>query len=112
MTIVIQKYFQQCVSLWLQTIGRYICGINHHWLPYEFAPGQGQIYAHMLGITTHHDVYNQYYNLQQFSDAGHQQAKFLSDWVERTFAMTAMVLPEMVEAVEQLNKEQQQQVHP
>ena len=112
MTIVVQEYFQRRVSIWLQTIGRYIFGIQHHWLRYEFAPGRGQIHAHMLAITNHHDVHNHYYNLQKFNDAGQQQAEFLADWVDRTFAMTAMVLPEMMEAVEQLNKQQQQQVHP
>ena len=52
-TLIVQEYFQQRVMAWLKTIGKIIFGIKHHWLRYEFAPGRGQIHAHMLAITDH-----------------------------------------------------------
>ena len=53
LTIVIQEYFQEQVKIWLKTVGKYVFGIEHFWLRYEFAPLQGQIHCHMLAITKH-----------------------------------------------------------
>ena len=47
-TIVVQKYFQKLVQHWLDTVGKDIFKINHHWCRIEFAPSRGQIHAHML----------------------------------------------------------------
>ena len=51
MTVVIQEYFQVRVQHWLKSIGAPIFGIKHWYLRYEFAPGRGQIHAHMLCIS-------------------------------------------------------------
>ena len=85
-SLVVQEYFQQRVEIWLDTIGKDIFGIKHHWLRYEFAPGRGQIHAHMLAITDHQDVFKDYHAYRDFPD---MQAHLLSKWVQDTFGMTA-----------------------
>jgi hypothetical protein len=50
-SIVVQEYFQKRVLVWFNTIGKFVFGINHHWIRYEFAPGRGQIHAHVLCIS-------------------------------------------------------------
>jgi len=49
--VVVQEYFQRRVVIWLKTYGKKILGINHYWIRYEFAPGRGQIHAHILCIS-------------------------------------------------------------
>ena len=87
-TLVVQEYFQQRVAIWLKTIGKHIFGIKHHWLRYEFAPGRGQIHAHMLAITDHTEVFQESYKHRHDKDT---QAKILSDWASATFGMTASI---------------------
>jgi hypothetical protein len=86
-TLVIQEYFQLRVKSWLNTVGKCIFKISHHWLRFEFAPGRGQIHAHMLAIVDNKDILREAYNLRC---AGHSQqhANLLSRWVEDTFSMT------------------------
>ncbi len=55
-TLVIQEYFQERVKAWLDTVGKELIGIKHHWLRYEFAPSRGQIHAHMIVICDNKDV--------------------------------------------------------
>ena len=86
--IVVQEYFQQRVSAWLSTVGKDILKIKHHWLRYEFAPGRGQIHAHMLAISDNMDIQSAYYN---FKDDAKKQTEILSQWAQDTFAMTASV---------------------
>ena len=40
-TIVVQKYFQRRVQNWLDTVGKDIFKITHHWCRFEFAPIRG-----------------------------------------------------------------------
>ena len=56
--IVIQEYFQRRVETWLDTVGKEIFGIKHHWVRYEFAPGRGQIHAHLLAISEDQSIYD------------------------------------------------------
>ena len=95
-TLVIQEYFQKRVMLWLRTVGKHVFGIQHYWLRYEFAPGRGQIHAHMLAITKFIDVQRHYNALFQtrFPDTSREnQAQYLNEWVKQTFPMTASVHP-------------------
>lgn len=106
-TLVVQEYFQQRVSLWLQTVGKQVFKINHHWLRYEFAPGRGQIHAHMLAITDHLVELSKSYQLQEedkrVKDSNRnqtsEQAKFIMDWVNTSFKLTSMVHPELIQLV-------------
>ena len=84
--LITQEYFQQRVTIWLKTIGKPLFGIKHHWLRYEFAPGRGQIHAHMLAISDCQDIQNKYYSAR---DNPNKQAKILAEWVKAKFAMTA-----------------------
>ncbi len=86
-TLVIQEYFQIRVKHWLSTIGKTLFKIKHHWLRFEFAPGRGQIHAHMLAIVDNTHVMRYAYDL--YSN-GHTQlhADLLSRWAQDTFSMT------------------------
>ena len=86
-TLVIQEYFQIRVKHWLSTIGKTLFKIKHHWLRFEFAPGRGQIHAHMLAIVDNKEVMRYAYELQS---NGHTQlhADLLSRWAQDTFSMT------------------------
>ena len=87
-TLIVQEYFQLRVQNWMETVGKHIFGIQHHWLRYEFAPGRGQIHAHMLAITDHLDVFQKCHRLRGNKQ---QQALLLSDWARTTFGMTATI---------------------
>ena len=86
-TLVIQEYFQTRVKHWLSTIGKSLFKIKHHWLRFEFAPGRGQIHAHMLAIVDNKDVMRYAYDLHS---NGHAQlhAELLARWAQDTFSMT------------------------
>ena len=88
--IVVQEYFQQRVSAWLETVGKHVLNIKHYWLRYEFAPGRGQIHAHMLAIGDNMDIQKLYFKHMGNLD---KQSKILSEWAQNTFAMTASVPP-------------------
>ena len=106
LTMVVQEYFQNRVNAWLQSVGRHVLGIKHHWLRYEFAPGRGQIHAPMLAITNHMNVHSHYYYLGQGTDkeaSRTRQAEYLASWVENTFQMTASVHPQLLQAVSARN---------
>lgn len=38
------------MKIWLDTVGKHIFNIRHHWCRFEFAPSRGQIHAHLLAI--------------------------------------------------------------
>ena len=83
---------------WMNTIGKHIFGIKHHWLCYEFAPGRGQIHAHMLAITKHIEVLQHYHAIgptDKEANDTQRQANYLSAWVQSTFQMTACVHKEL-----------------
>jgi hypothetical protein len=86
-TLVIQEYFQIRVKSWLATVGKTVFKITHYWLRFEFAPGRGQIHAHMLAIVDNKDLLREAYRLRS---NGHTQlhAELLSRWVQDTFMMT------------------------
>ena len=81
-SIVVQEYFQERVKLWLQTVGRKVFRIQHHWLRYEFAPSRGQIHAHMLVISDRKYIKI----LEDHIEANPlHKAAILSQWVKNPF---------------------------
>lgn len=83
-----QEYFQERVKAWLETVGKNLLGIKHHWLRYEFAPSRGQIHTHMLVICDNSDV------IKTCSALKHDKvrlAKYLSAWLGDTIGMTAEI---------------------
>jgi hypothetical protein len=85
--LVIQEYFQIRVKHWLSTIGKTLFKIKHHWLRFEFAPGRGQIHAHMLAIVDNKAVMRHAYDLHSH---GHTKlhAELLGRWAQDIFSMT------------------------
>jgi hypothetical protein len=90
-TIVIQEYFQKRTEIWLETIGKAIFGIKHHWARYEFAPGRGQIHTHLLAIPEDHDVFEECYHLLKEDNGDIKRAEHLADWASKQFGLTACV---------------------
>jgi len=90
-SIVIQEYFQRRTELWLNTVGKEIFGIDHYWVRYEFAPGRGQIHAHLLAISRYNDIYADCYTVLKEKNGETTRAELLSEWAESTFGLTACV---------------------
>ena len=53
----VQEYFQVRVKAWLETVGKTVFRIKHHWVRYEFAPGRGQIHTHLVAIPDNHSIF-------------------------------------------------------
>ena len=100
-TIVVQEYFQKRLSFWLQTVGKQVFRIKHYWLRYEFAPGRGQIHAHMLAITDHKQIFKKFNDMKQDEQA---QAKYLSEWMATSLYMTASVHNELLQKIETIQE--------
>ena len=92
-TVVIQEYFQRRVEIWLQTVGKKLFGVKHFWVRYEFAPGRGQIHAHLLAIPDK-QTFTELCNAQSCnsSEGGvDPRAEALAKWAEARFGLTASV---------------------
>ena len=83
--LLVQEHFQQRVTTFLETYGRNILGIKHHWVRYEFAKGRGQIHAHLLAIT---DDSSQ--PCAREGESIEQRCERVEKWVVDKFNMTAM----------------------
>ena len=92
-SIVVQEYFQRRVKVWLETVGRKVFGIKHHWVRCEFAPGRGQIHAHLLAIPDDHSVYEAACRVSKQENGEAKRAKLMADWAESKFGMTASIHP-------------------
>ena len=84
---MIQEYFQKRVEVWLNTVGKEVFKIKYHWLRYEFAPGRGQIHAHMLLIMENQDIQKKVYNAK----TEEEKASLIDLWMKRTFGMTTHI---------------------
>ena len=91
-SLVVQEYFQIRVETWIEFVGRPVFGIQHHWLRYEFAPGRGQIHAHMLAVSNHLAVYEMAHQDLKNPDGEVKRAERLSKWAEDRYGMTASVV--------------------
>ena len=93
--VVVQEYFQDRVVTWLDTVGKVIFGIEHYWVRYEFAPGRGQIHAHLLAISKDQEVYTIAHQAAKFDAEANEseptRAKILSEWASSKFGLTASV---------------------
>jgi len=93
-SIVVQEYFQKRVEIWLQTVGKDIFGIEHYWVRYEFAPGRGQIHAHLLAISDDQTIYEMCHNDMKQPNGEELRAQRLSEWTQHKFGLTASVANE------------------
>jgi hypothetical protein len=95
-SLVIQEFFQKRVEVWLETVGKTVFDIKHHWVRFEFAPSRGQIHAHLLAICG-----DQSFNiaLHQLRDDPASQAKFLENWSKRSYDYSAEVDVEVFDSL-------------
>ena len=92
-SLVVQEYFQARVETWLKTVGKEIFGIEHYWVRFEFAPGRGQIHAHLLAISRDNDIYKLCHNDMKYNNGEERRARRLAEWAENKFGLTASVSP-------------------
>ena len=83
-TIVVQEYFQKKVKIWLETIGKNIFQIKHHWCRFEFAPSRGQVHAHLLAISDYSSFFRYLYNNVTETD----RPDILADWAQQQLGFT------------------------
>jgi hypothetical protein len=60
-SLVVQEFFQIRLQNWMDTIGKDIFRIKHHYTRFEFAKGRGQIHAHILAITQDNGLCVEFY---------------------------------------------------
>jgi hypothetical protein len=89
---------KQRIQLWLDTVGKNVFGIKHHWLRFEFAPSCGQTHAHMSCIHEDPTFLQEDHRLRANKTL---QASYLQDWAEQSFGMTAS-LPKCAELEKQV----------
>lgn len=92
-SIVIQEYFQRRVEIWLETVGKEIFGIDHYWVRFEFAPGRGQIHAHLLAIPRNQSIYKLCHATMKEEGGAAKRDQYLAEWASKKFGLTASVAP-------------------
>jgi hypothetical protein len=85
---VIQEYFQLRTEAWLETVGKDVFGIKHYWVRYEFAPGRGQIHAHLLAIPEDQSIYELCYNDTKEPNGKAKRAGRISACAAAKFGLT------------------------
>jgi hypothetical protein len=90
-SIVIQEYFQIRTEKWLETVGKQIFGIKHYWVRYEFAPGRGQIHAHLLAIPEDQSIYHLCHEDMKQPNGKEIRARRMAEWAKDKFGLTASV---------------------
>ena len=90
-TIVIQEYFQKRVEIFLDSVGKEIFGIEHYWVRYEFAPGRGQIHAHLLAISKDDKIFKLMKEDSRMQDGDILATERLAHWAKERFDLTASV---------------------
>jgi len=91
-SLIVQEYFQLRVEAWLRLVGKPLFGIKHHWVRFEFAPGRGQIHAHMLCVSDHIEIYEKCYeDLKDAKEGETKRARRLSEWASKKYGLTASV---------------------
>lgn len=111
-TLVIQEYFQKRVKNWLETVGKNVFNIKHHWLRFEFAPGRGQIHAHCLLILDNMSMQKEAHDAKiQANEIGaaferditddieEERAGIYQRWAETELCMTTAI-PEVFDTTE------------
>ena len=91
--LVVQEYFQKRVITWLETVGKQVFRIKHYWIRYEFAPGRGQIHAHLLAIPDNHQIYeacHRDYKKGTQKSLGERAERF-AKWAQENLGLTASV---------------------
>ena len=91
-SLVVQEYFQLRVEAWLRLVGKPVFGINHYWVRFEFAPGRGQIHAHMLCVSDHIEIYEKCHeDLKDEKNGEARHAQRLAEWAFKKYGLIASV---------------------
>jgi len=91
-SLVVQEYFELRVEAWLRLVGKEVFGIKHYWVRFEFAPGRGQIHAHMLCISDHLEIFEKCHeDLKDEREGEARRAVRLADWASKKYGLTATV---------------------
>ena len=90
-SIVVQEYFQHRVTKWLETVGKTIFNIKHYWVRFEFAPGRGQIHAHLLAIPEDHSIYQLCHLDLKQANGQEKRAQRMAAWADEYLGLTASV---------------------
>lgn len=85
--IVVQEYFQKRVELWLEIVGKKVLDIAHYYIRYEFAPGRGQIHAHLLAIINDKTILRLLHHEKQISKE--KWVEHLADYCQKKIGLTA-----------------------
>jgi hypothetical protein len=72
-------------------VGKQVFGIEHYWVRYEFAPGRGQIHAHLVAIPKTPTLHQLSYELHKNRDNGECRADVIGQWAADQFGLTASV---------------------
>ena len=91
-SIVVQEYFQKRVEIWLKSVGEQIFGIKHYWVRYEFAPGRGQIHAHLLAIADFPEMSSLCHAKLKELNGEDKRAQIIGQWAADSFGLTAEVM--------------------
>ena len=92
-SLVVQEYFEKRVEAWLEVVGKPIFGIKHYWVRLEFAPGRGQIHAHLLAISDHLEVYEKCHaDMKDPVNGEAKRTQRLSKWAFEKYGLTASVM--------------------
>ena len=89
--LVVQEYFQKRVKLWLDTVGKDVFDIRHYWVRYEFAPGRGQIHAHLLAICPDNLIQKLCHEDLKQTNGKYRRDRRLAEWASKKFGLTASV---------------------
>lgn len=90
--IVVQEFFQKRVTTWLDTVGKDVFNIKHYWIRYEFAPGRGQIHAHLLAIPDNHRIFELcHLDMQDKENGPRIRNQRLQEWAMNNLGLTASV---------------------
>jgi hypothetical protein len=86
-TIVVQEFFVKKVEHWMNTFGKEVFGIKHHFIRFEFTEGRGEIHAHILAIADNQNVYEEAYKC---GDDETKRVEVFTRYATETLGLTAM----------------------
>ena len=69
----------------MDTVGKKVFKIDHHWAKFEFAPSRGQVHVHLLAICDFPEIRKIYAETKNEN----MRAVLLQKWMEKQFCYTS-----------------------
>jgi hypothetical protein len=85
-SVVVQEFFIKKVEHWMDSFGKDVFGIKHHFIRFEFTEGRGEIHAHILAVANNIDVYEAAYNC---GDDDSKRLDVFVQYAKETLGLTA-----------------------